>query len=103
MPFKYFVCHSNIDNLFKYFFGIFLSSILIFLSNLAWNDHFLNFSLFQQPLYVNIATVLIWVNRVRTDLEKSLNLTLVLENSWNLKKKVPFVLEFCKIILETMN
>ena len=30
------------------------------------------------------------------------NLTLVLENSWNLKK-VPFVLEFCKIILENMN
>ena len=27
-----------------------------------------------------------------TDMEKSLNLTLVLENSWNLKK-VPFVLE----------
>ena len=31
-------------------------------------------------------------SRVRTDLEKSLNLTLVLVNSWNLKK-VPFVLE----------
>ena len=30
--------------------------------------------------------------RVRTDLEKSLNLTLVLENSWNLKT-VQFVLE----------
>ena len=30
------------------------------------------------------------------------NLTLVLENSWNLKK-VPFVLEICKIILENMN
>ena len=30
------------------------------------------------------------------------NLTMVLENSWNLKK-VPFVLEFCKIILENMN
>ena len=39
--------------------------------------------------------------RVRTDLEKSLNLTLVLENSWNLKI-VPFVLEFCKIALETV-
>ena len=39
---------------------------------------------------------------VRTDLEKSLNSTLVLENSWNLKK-VPFVLEFCKIILENMS
>ena len=32
-------------------------------------------------------------NRARTDLEKFLNLTLVLENSWNLKI-VPFVLEF---------
>ena len=31
-------------------------------------------------------------NRARTDLEKFLNLTLVLENSWNFKK-VPFVLE----------
>ena len=31
-------------------------------------------------------------HRVRTDLEKSLNLTLVLENSWNFKI-VPFVLE----------
>ena len=41
-------------------------------------------------------------NRVHTDLEKSLNLTLVLENSWNLKK-VPFVLEFCKNILENKN
>ena len=45
------------------------------------------------------------VYRVRTDLEKSLNLTLVLENSWN-SKKVPFfpgiVLEMCKIILENM-
>ena len=30
--------------------------------------------------------------RARTDLEKFLSLTLVLENSWNLKK-VPFVLE----------
>ena len=39
--------------------------------------------------------------RVHTDLEKSLNLTLVLENSWNLKK-VPFVLEFCKIALENV-
>ena len=38
--------------------------------------------------------------RVRTDLEKALNLTLVLENSWNLKK-VPFVLKFCYIALET--
>ena len=34
--------------------------------------------------------------RVRTDLEKSLNLTLVLEYSWNLKK-VPFVLDFVKL------
>ena len=32
------------------------------------------------------------LNRVRTDLEKSLNLTLVLENSWILRK-VSFVLE----------
>ena len=40
--------------------------------------------------------------RVRTDLEKFLNLTLVLENSWNLKK-VSFGLESCKIILENMN
>ena len=31
-------------------------------------------------------------NRVRTDLEKSLKMTLVLENSWN-SKKVQFVLE----------
>ena len=38
-------------------------------------------------------------SRVRTDLEKSLNLTLVLENYWNFKI-VPFVLEFCKIALE---
>ena len=30
--------------------------------------------------------------RVRTDLDKSLSLTLVVENSWNWKK-VPFVLE----------
>ena len=29
-------------------------------------------------------------------------LTFVLENSWNLEK-VPFVLEFCKTILENMN
>ena len=45
-----------------------------------------------------------WVegHKVRTHLEKSLNLTLLLENSWNLKK-VPFVLEFCKIIPENMN
>ena len=37
--------------------------------------------------------------RVCTDLEKSLNLTLVLESSWNLKKKYLLswiVLEFCK-------
>ena len=40
-------------------------------------------------------------HRVRTDLEKSLNLTLVLENSWNLKI-VPFVLEFKKIALENV-
>ena len=39
--------------------------------------------------------------RVRTDLEKSLNLTLVLENSWNFKI-VLFVLEFCKIALENV-
>ena len=39
--------------------------------------------------------------RVRTDLEKSLNLTLVLENSWYLKI-VPFVLEFCKIAIENV-
>ena len=32
------------------------------------------------------------LNRVRTDLENSLKLTFVLENSWNLKI-VPFVLE----------
>ena len=43
----------------------------------------------------------VYFDRVRTDLEKSLNLTLVLENSWNLK--VSFVLEFCKVILENMN
>ena len=36
--------------------------------------------------------------KVRTDLEKSLNLTLVLENSWNLKI-VLFVLN-CEIVLE---
>ena len=47
------------------------------------------------------------IYRVRTDLEKSLNLTLVLENSWNLKI-VPFVLELsgrlevCKIALENV-
>ena len=41
------------------------------------------------------------LNRVRTDLEKSLNMTLVLKNSWNLKI-VPFVLEFCKIALENV-
>ena len=39
--------------------------------------------------------------RVRTDLEKSLNLTLILENSWNFKI-VAFVLEFCKIALENV-
>ena len=33
-----------------------------------------------------------WEYRVRTDLEKSLKMTLVLENSWN-SKKVQFVLE----------
>ena len=36
-----------------------------------------------------------------TDLEHSLNLTLILENSWNLKV-VPFVLEFCKIAFENV-
>ena len=36
--------------------------------------------------------------RVRTDLEKSLNLILDLENSWNFEI-LPFVLEFCKIAL----
>ena len=45
------------------------------------------------------------VYRVHTDLKKSLNLTLVLENFWN-SKKVPFfpgvVLEICKIILKNM-
>ena len=41
------------------------------------------------------------IHRVRTDLEKSLNLTMVLENSWNFKI-VPFVLEFCKIALENV-
>ena len=35
------------------------------------------------------------------DLEKSLKLTLVLENSWNLKI-VPFVLELCEIAIETV-
>ena len=41
--------------------------------------------------------------RVRTDLERALSKTLVLENSWNLKKGAfcpEIVLEFCKIILE---
>ena len=40
--------------------------------------------------------------KVCTDLEKSLNLTLVRENSWNLKKVTchGIVLEFCKVILE---
>ena len=33
-----------------------------------------------------------WEYRVRIDLEKSLKMTLVLENSWN-SKKVQFVLE----------
>ena len=48
-------------------------------------------------------TIILWkLYRVRTDLEKSLNLTLVLENSWNFKI-VPFVLEFCKIALENVN
>ena len=37
-------------------------------------------------------TIRVLLNRVRTDLEKSLNLTLVLENPWNLKK-VHLVLE----------
>ena len=41
-------------------------------------------------------------HRVLTDLEKSLTLTMALENSPNLKK-VPFMLEFCKIILEIIN
>ena len=43
-----------------------------------------------------------WCARVRTDLEKSLNLTLVLENSRNLKKG-PFIMEFCKIALENVD
>ena len=46
------------------------------------------------------------VQRVGTDLEKSLKLTLVLENSWNLKKKAfcpGIVQEFCEIILENIN
>ena len=56
------------------------------------------------------ARVLDWVacwrctggSRVRIELEKSLNLILVLENSWNLKR-VSFVLELCEINLESMN
>ena len=36
---------------------------------------------------------------VRTDFEKSLKMTLVLENSWN-SKKVQFVLEFEKNLLD---
>ena len=40
--------------------------------------------------------------RVRTDLEKYMNLTLVLENSWNLKNG-PFVIEFSTIILENVD
>ena len=45
-------------------------------------------SLIFETLLKNVQTGL----RAHTDLEKFLNLTLVLENSWNLKK-VPFVLE----------
>ena len=41
---------------------------------------------------VSIVQVASAVLRVRTDLEKSLKITLVLENSWN-SKKVQFVLE----------
>ena len=44
-------------------------------------------------------------NRVRTDLEKSLNFTLVLENSWKFKNSAicpGIFLEFCKIALETV-
>ena len=40
-----------------------------------------------KPKFLNLLC-----SRVRTGVEKSLNLTLVLENSWNLKI-VPFVLE----------
>ena len=39
----------------------------------------------------NMAAMPIY-GRVRTDLEKSLKMTLVLENSWN-SKKIQFVLE----------
>ena len=48
------------------------------------------------------------IYRVHTDLEKSLNLTLVLENSWNFKMFqnsaicLGIVLEFCKIALENV-
>ena len=57
-----------------------------------WEIRKLNF---RYALLTKVLAALLFhfiIHRVRTDLEKSLNLTLVLENSWNLKK-VPIVLE----------
>ena len=65
----------------------------------------ITFHYFENVIHYNYITITITITPglVRTDLEKYLNLTLVLENSWNFKI-VPFVLElswkFVKLLLK---